>query len=223
MQAPGAPTALRQSGSRPLVDCRAAARRPFPRGRALLARGSIFYGNRFVGGRAGMGTRTMETPRHRGVAFGRQVGTRRRVGHTDGLGIWLREVNSPGWVRWRGDEPHGRAPGSDRSASTGPRAGRFRDSVPEGRFKARRGAEPTIYPVGATAGGNTPWSRHAKDEGGAAKPNERLSPAVRNSEGQDNFREGSRCAEGNGAGAHLGALSLSPRTSGRRSNIAFSP
>lgn len=38
MQAPGAPTALRQSGSRPLVDCRAAARRPFPRGRALLAR-----------------------------------------------------------------------------------------------------------------------------------------------------------------------------------------
>ena len=170
-----------------------------------------------------MGMRTTETPRHRGVALGRQVGTRQRVGRMDGLGIWLREVNSPGWVRWRGDEPHGRAPGSDRSASTGPRAGRYRDSVPEGRFKARRGAEPTIYPVGATAGGNTPRSRHAKDEGGAAKPNERLSPAVQDSEGQDNFREGSRCADGNGTGGHLGARSARPRNRSRRSIIAFSP
>jgi hypothetical protein len=211
------------TGLRPQVACRTAAHRPFPRGRTLPARRTVFYGNRFVGGRAGTGTRTTESPRHRGVAFGRQVGTRQCVGRMDGLGIWLREVNSPGWVRWRGDEPHGRAPGSDRSASTGPRAGRFRDSVPEGRFKAMRGADPTIYPVGATVGGNTPGSRHAKDEGGAVKPNERLSPTVRDSEGQDNFREGSRSADGIGARGHLGVLAVRPRPRSRRSNIAFSP
>jgi hypothetical protein len=173
-----------------------------------------------VGQGRGCGPRSQS--RRRGVASGRQVGTRQRVGRMDGLGIWLREVNSPGWVRWRGDEPHGRTPGSDRSASTGPRAGRYRELVPEGRFKARRGATPIIYPVGVTVGGNTPGSRHAKDEGGAVKPNERLSPTVRYSVGQNNFREGSRRADGNGTGGHLGVLTARPRPLHRRPNIAFS-
>jgi hypothetical protein len=60
---------------------------------------TVFYGNRLVGCRAGTGTRSTERPRDNGVALGRQVGTRRCPGRTDGPGIWLREVNSPGWER----------------------------------------------------------------------------------------------------------------------------
>jgi hypothetical protein len=71
------------------------------------------------------------------AAFGWQVGVAWRVGRKDGSGIWFREVNSPGWVRWRGDEPQGRAPvmrpvGVDRNAI---------GQVPVG-WSLREGARP---------------------------------------------------------------------------------
>jgi hypothetical protein len=110
-------------------------------GPSRIAR-TVFYGNRLVGCRAGTGTRSTGVVPTQGCrlrAAGRNTAARRPRGRPRDLapGSELSRV-----VRWRGDEPQGRAPVSDRSASTGLRSDRCRELVPVGRFKAMRGAMP---------------------------------------------------------------------------------
>ena len=121
-QAPGAPATPRQPGLHPQVACRAAAHRSFQRGRTLPARRTVFYGNRFVGGRAGTGMRTTEsvpTQRSRLRAAGRNTAARRPHGRTRDLapGSELSRVGALEGRRTSWEDAWERPVGVDRTAS----------------------------------------------------------------------------------------------------------